>query len=231
LENGKGRSLVVRCGGLCRVRFQDSGGVHRTPEAGDDGVGMAPGPNRSRRSPRRRAGTQRSRKTLSYIEAPQRRVSAKAPLNPKDLPTRNTDFLIAIAGLEFRLTPSKISPLIFSNREYIAVFRSDFMIRLSAANAAFQSKDLPPRNAEFLIGTAGLEFRLTHSNESPLTFSNRDYIAVFQIDFAPHLSRISSWQSRVTNYGSQVTSHRLYDADVTASPGTRAPASFGVEDD
>jgi hypothetical protein len=32
---------------------------------------------------------------------------------------------------------------------------------------------------EFLIANAGLEFRLTHSKVSPLTFSNREYIAVF----------------------------------------------------
>ena len=72
-----------------------------------------------------------------------------------------TDFLIANPGLGFPLSPSQHTHLKISNREYIAVFRSDFMIRLSAANAAFKSKDLPLQNVNFLIATAGLEFALS----------------------------------------------------------------------
>ena len=45
----------------------------------------------------------------------------------------------------------------------------------------------PPRHARHLvrlIATTGLEIRPTHSKQSPLRISNRDYIAVFQ--FFPH---------------------------------------------
>ena len=38
----------------------------------------------------------------------------------------------------------------------------------------------PPRISQFLIATPRLEFPPTHSKQTPLTFSNREYIAVFQ---------------------------------------------------
>ena len=38
----------------------------------------------------------------------------------------------------------------------------------------------PPRKSKFLIATPRLEFPPTHSKQTPLTFSNREYIAVFQ---------------------------------------------------
>src|SRR5277367_3076953 len=71
-----------------------------------------------------------------------RQFAAKEPLKPKDLRARNTDFLIANPRLEFRVTHTKRSPLKISNREYIAVFRSDFAIRPSAAKSPLKPKHL-----------------------------------------------------------------------------------------
>jgi len=154
VENGESRSLVVRCGGLCRVRSRDSGGVHRTPETEVDSVVMRAGTRRPTNAARRArpgasAGSDLRSKDLSYIEASVRRNRSqlreqksrqgcqryerrgrqhfmKAALKTKHLPARGADFLIANAGLEFRATRSKRTHIIISNREYIAVFQIDF---------------------------------------------------------------------------------------------------------
>jgi hypothetical protein len=78
-------------------------------------------------------------------------------------PTRRRGRLIANTGLEFRLTHSKVNPLTFSNREYIAVFQF-FSYFTGLLRGASRPASTPtgrsalatnhsPLATEFLIGT------------------------------------------------------------------------------
>src|ERR1700690_2571 len=111
-------------------------------------------------------------------------------------------FLIANAGLEFLLTPSKQSPLRISNRKWIAFSHSKWCsisnrsLRPSAAQVvlsplvthrspARQPKGGPPDTGEpwpprRLTGTPRLEFPATPTKQSPGPISNRDTLGGLQ---------------------------------------------------
>jgi hypothetical protein len=107
------------------------------------------------------------------------------------------NFLIANAGLEFPLTPFTCNHLKFSNREYIAVFRSAFPSTPSsphdihAPNLVRNSRSLIAHHltliTSFLVGTLGLEFPVTHRKQSSALISNRDTLAHLHRKRQPHL--------------------------------------------
>jgi hypothetical protein len=60
-----------------------------------------------------------------------------------------------------------------------------------------------PRKSKFLIATPRLEFPPTHTKQTPLTFSNREYIAVFQF-FSRRPALLLSQSSRRMDLGAPI---------------------------
>ena len=82
-------------------------------------------------------------------------------------------------------------------RNPATITRFQMMIKTTLSGAQETRREITPRAADpkpltrnFLIANPQLEFLLTHTKQSPLTFSNREYIAVFHFkSSAPSASR------------------------------------------
>jgi hypothetical protein len=154
----------------------------------------------------------------------------------RQTPPHATAFLIANLELELVVSDRKTGPLKISNRKKIAISLSTkwhshsclcAVIRLGIRPA--EAVTSRPSNFQNLIDTPRLEFPATTTKLSPLPISNRDKMATFIVAALPlapqlnHLSRrraepkdrpspavaarVTSHESRVTNYGSRISLH------------------------
>jgi hypothetical protein len=79
--------------------------------------------------------------------------------------------IATVARLEIHSTPTKHATKQISNRNKYGT--------LPVSAQCFVSSSPTPLS-QFLVANPGLECRVSHSKQIPLTFSNREYIAVFQ---------------------------------------------------
>jgi hypothetical protein len=64
--------------------------------------------------------------------------------------------------------------------------------RNSTAPRTVPHRPTPPPSPQFLIANPRLEFRVSHSEQSPGPISNRERIAIFQLDFSAAQAGLTS---------------------------------------